>query len=156
MFDCVPKRPLLPAKKKVTNYCITIEFCIILKIFPYICFPFRRIVKFCSDCFRQFFFFFFFIWVSKKMVAGHVGRWSSYTVTIVWEFASVDSALDILDEWSSYRGARLNRFDCIACKTNKLGEYLVRERSGQGDNSRSLLIDIMAHGHKISKPHNIV
>ena len=60
MFDCVPKRPLLPAKKKVTNYCITIEFCIILKIFPYICFPFRRIVKFCSDCFRQFFFFFSF------------------------------------------------------------------------------------------------
>ena len=39
-------------------------------------------------------------------------RWSSYTVTIVWEFAWADSALVVLDEWSSYRGGRLNRFDC--------------------------------------------
>ena len=37
---------------------------------------------------------------------------SSYTVTIVWEFAWVDSALVVLDEWLSYRGGYLNRFDC--------------------------------------------
>ena len=51
----------------------------------------------------------FFIWETKKwwLVA-----WSYYTVTIVREFAGVDSALVVLDEWLSYRGGRLNRFDC--------------------------------------------
>ena len=39
--------------------------------------------------------------------------WLSYTVTIVWEFAWADSALAILDELSSYRSGRLNRFDCV-------------------------------------------
>ena len=34
-----------------------------------------------------------------------------WLVTIVWEFALVDSALVVLDEWSSYRGGRWNRFD---------------------------------------------
>ena len=33
-------------------------------------------------------------------------RWSFYTVTIAW-----DSALFVLDELSSYKGGRLNRFD---------------------------------------------
>ena len=50
---------------------------------------------------------FFFIWETKKS-----GRWSSYTVTIVWEFAWADPVLVVLDECSSYRGGRLNRFDC--------------------------------------------
>ena len=36
----------------------------------------------------------------------------SYTVTAAWEFACEDSALVILDKCSSYRGGRLNRFDC--------------------------------------------
>ena len=31
---------------------------------------------------------------------------------IVWKFAWVDIALVVLDEWSPYRGGRLNRFDC--------------------------------------------
>ena len=39
-------------------------------------------------------------------------RWSYYTVTIIWEFASVDSALVILGKWSSYRDGGLNRLDC--------------------------------------------
>ena len=37
----------------------------------------------------------------------------SYTVLIVWELTLVDSALVVLDEWSSYRGGRLNRFCCV-------------------------------------------
>ena len=45
-----------------------------------------------------------------------LGRWSSYTVTIVWEFAWADSASVVFDKWSSYRGGRLNRFDCISKK----------------------------------------
>ena len=39
-------------------------------------------------------------------------RWSSYTVTIVWEFAWADSELVVFDGWLSYRGGCLNRFDC--------------------------------------------
>ena len=38
-------------------------------------------------------------------------RWSSYTVTIVWELTWADSALVILDEWLSYRGGHISRFD---------------------------------------------
>ena len=41
-----------------------------------------------------------------------LGRWSSYTVTVVWEFAWADSASVILYEWMSYRGGCLNRFYC--------------------------------------------
>ena len=31
---------------------------------------------------------------------------------IVWKFVWVDSALVVLDKWSSYSGGHLNRFDC--------------------------------------------
>ena len=31
---------------------------------------------------------------------------------IVWELTWADSALVVLDEWSSYRVGRLSRFDC--------------------------------------------
>ena len=41
-----------------------------------------------------------------------LGRWSSNTVMIVWEFAWADSALVILDKWLSYRDCPWNRFDC--------------------------------------------
>ena len=41
-------------------------------------------------------------------------RGSSYTVTIVWEFAWPGSALVVLDKWPFYRGGCLNRFDCNA------------------------------------------
>ena len=39
-------------------------------------------------------------------------KWSSYTITIVWEMAWADSALVILVKWSSYRGGGVSRFDC--------------------------------------------
>ena len=46
------------------------------------------------------------------MVAGRVKQvvvlYSNYCTGIV----GVDSALVVLDEWSSYRGGRLNMFDC--------------------------------------------
>ena len=48
---------------------------------------------------------FFFILETKK--------WSSYTVTTVREFTWVDLAFAVLDEWSSYRDGRLNRFDIV-------------------------------------------
>ena len=56
---------------------------------------------------------FFFIWGggAKKVVVGHV-RWSSCTVTIVWELAFADSTLIVLDKWLSYRGGHISRFDC--------------------------------------------
>ena len=41
-----------------------------------------------------------------------LGRWSSYTVTIVLEFACAESVWVTLDEWSSSRGGCLNRSDC--------------------------------------------
>ena len=50
----------------------------------------------------------------KEWLLVALDRWSSYTITIVWEFAWVDSALVALAKWSSYRGGRLNRFDCNA------------------------------------------
>ena len=46
------------------------------------------------------------------MVAGCIRRWSSYKVTIAWGMASADSALVVLDKWSSYRGGHISRFDC--------------------------------------------
>ena len=33
-----------------------------------------------------------------------------------FKFAWTDSALVVLDKWSSYRGGRLSRFDCISKK----------------------------------------
>ena len=77
---------------------------------PYFCFPFICQAKFCSGCFRQ---VFFSLVRPKKQSLIALDRWSSYTVMIVWELAWVDSALVILDQWSFYRGGRLNRFDCI-------------------------------------------
>ena len=56
---------------------------------------------------------YFFIWETKKWSLVALDTWSSYTVMIVWEFAWADSASVVLDEWPSYRGGRLNRFDCI-------------------------------------------
>ena len=53
MFDYVLKRPLLPVKKKETNYYTILNF---KKMLPYVCFPFLRWLKFCSGCFRQVFF----------------------------------------------------------------------------------------------------
>ena len=86
-------------------------------LFPYDCFPFLCLIKFCRSCFRQV----FFIWETKKVVAGCVRQVVSYTVMIVWEFAWVDSALVILDKWSSYKGGHLSRFDCITPEQLTLG-----------------------------------
>ena len=52
-----------------------------------------------SGCLRQA----FFISETKKV-----------TFTILMEFAWADSAFVVLDKWSSYRGGRLNIFDCNA------------------------------------------
>ena len=81
----------------------------------YICFPFLPCIKFCRGCFRQVFFHF---GRQKKWLLVMLDRWSSYTVTIIWEFAWADSALVILDEWSSYRGGHLSRFYCKSCLSN--------------------------------------
>ena len=56
----------------------------------------------------------FFVWETKKWSLVDLDRWSSYTVTIVWQFGWPDSALVVLDKWPSYTGGRLNRFDCNA------------------------------------------
>ena len=56
----------------------------------------------------------FFIWETKKWSLVTLDRWSSYTVTIVWQFGWPDTALVVLDKWPFYTGGRLNRFDCNA------------------------------------------
>ena len=71
-------------------------------LLPYVCFPFVVVV------FDRFFSF----GGQKKRSLVALGRCLSYTITIVWRFAWADSALVVLDEWSSYRDSRLNRFDC--------------------------------------------
>ena len=72
-------------------------------------FLFLRWIKFCSGCFRRGFFSF---GGQKKWSLVALDRWSSYTVTIVWELAWADSALVVLDKWLSCRGGRLSKFDC--------------------------------------------
>ena len=57
--------------------------------------------------------FFFHLGDKKKWSLVALDRCSSYTVATVWEFAWADSALVVLDEWSSFRDGRLNRFDYI-------------------------------------------
>ena len=39
-------------------------------------------------------------------------KWLSYAVTNVWEFAWMDSAVVVSDEWLFYRGGLISRFDC--------------------------------------------
>ena len=48
----------------------------------------------------------------KKWSVVALSNWSYYTETIVPELAGADSILVVLDELSSYRGGRLNKFDC--------------------------------------------
>ena len=81
----------------------------------YICFPLLCRVKFCGLLFST---DFFHLRDKKKLLMVALDRWSSYTVTIVWEFARAQSALVVLDKWSSYRGGRLNRFDCRNYRKN--------------------------------------
>ena len=71
------------------------EMLIFYALLPYVCFPFLPWVKFCSEGKV------FFIWETKKRVLVALGRWSSYAVAIIWEFAWEDSALTILDKWLS-------------------------------------------------------
>ena len=82
---------------------------IICTLLPYVCLPFLCCVKFCSGCFRQF----FFIWKTKKWSLVALDMLSSYAVTTEWKFARADSALVVLDKWSSYKGDHLNRFYCM-------------------------------------------
>ena len=57
---------------------------------------------------------FFHLGDKEKCSLVALNRWLSYAVTIAQEFTWVDSALVVLDEWSSYRGGCLNMFDCNA------------------------------------------
>ena len=102
-----PMHPMHPVKY-TTGSLFFMHFCIVGS-------PFLRCLKFSSGCFRQ---VFFHLGDKKKWWLVALGRWSFYTVTIVWEFALMDLASVVLDEWSSYRGGPLNRFDCNWCLTN--------------------------------------
>ena len=83
-------------------------------IFYALClFPICLLGKVFSGCFKE---FFFHLGDKKKWSLVKLDRWSSYTVTIVWQLALADSALVVLDKWSSYRGGRLNRFECSFCQ----------------------------------------
>ena len=70
-------------------------------------FPFLCWIKFCSGYFRHV----FLILVQKKWLLVTFNRWSSYSVTDVWKLGSADPALVLLDEWLSYRGGCISRFD---------------------------------------------
>ena len=83
------------------------ETFIIYALLPYVCFPFLCWVKFCSGCLDSFFSF----GGQNKWLLVALDRWSSCTVTILWEFAWMDSALIVLDKWPSYRGGRLYRYN---------------------------------------------
>ena len=74
------------------------------------CCPFFHWIKFCSGCYRQVFSF----GGQKKWSLVALDSCLSNTVTVARELAWADSALVVLDEWSSYRGGRLRRFDCIS------------------------------------------
>ena len=52
--------------------------------------------------------------VKQVAVLYALNRWLFYRVTTVQEFARVDSVLVVLDEWTSYRGGRLGKFNCNA------------------------------------------
>ena len=70
-----------------------------------------------------------------------LGRWLFYAVRVTWELAWADSALVILDEWSSYRGGRLSRFDCV---------YIINIiRDFQGRNfHKNMFCDFVANSRK--------
>ena len=61
-------------------------------------------VKVCSSCFRQVLFSFE---GAKKWSLVALDKCSSYTGTIAWKLAWMDSTLVVLDEWSSYRVSHL-------------------------------------------------
>ena len=48
-----------------------------------------------------------------------LGRWSSYTAMVVLESAWLDSALVVLDKWSSYGDGRWCRFVSIDIYVSK-------------------------------------
>ena len=64
--------------------------------------------------------FFFSFWGQKNWSLVMLDRSLSDTLTIAWELAWVDSALVVLDEWSSYRGGRISRFDSTCLNLNKV------------------------------------
>ena len=84
------------------------------------CFPFLCWLKFRCDCSRQVFFHL----GDKKWLMVTLDRCSSYTVTLVWELAWANSALVILEEWLSYRGGCLRRFDYTYNASRVISQYL--------------------------------
>ena len=98
------------------------EMLIFYTLLSYVCFPFLCWIKLMVVLDR-----FFFIWETKKWLLVVLDRWLSYTVTTAWKFPWADSALVILDDWSSYRGGRLNRFD-YTWKTSFLANFGLKKR----------------------------
>ena len=69
-----------------------------------------------------------------------LGRWLFYAVRGIWELAWADSALVILDKWSSYRGGCLSRFNCV---------YIINIRYFQGRNfHKNMFCDFVANSRK--------
>ena len=69
-----------------------------------------------------------------------LGRWLFYAVRVIWELAWADSALVILDKWSSYRGGCLSRFNCV---------YIINIRYFQGRNfHKNMFCDFVANSRK--------
>ena len=50
----------------------------------------------------------------KKKLLSTIEGGPPYTEKIALELAWEDPTLVIIDEWSSYRGGHLSRFDCIS------------------------------------------
>ena len=59
----------------------------------------------------------------KKWSLVALNRWSSYTVTIEWEFTGVDSELVVLERWS-HKGGRLNRCDSNALSLFRITSFV--------------------------------
>ena len=112
MFGCVSKTPPLPVKKKLSyeftkfykifyNFINCPVFIDIKQIYKQIKSErdfFLCIVALClfpTTLFERFFSF----GRQKKWLLVVLGRWSSYAVTIIWEFACVDPVV-VLQKWS--------------------------------------------------------
>ena len=79
------------------------------------CFSLLLWVKVFSDCSRQVLFSF---GGQKKCLLVALDRRLPYTRTTVWELAKAELKLVVLEEWSSYKGDRLNRFGCTSFSCN--------------------------------------
>ena len=86
-IDCFSKKSSVACKKRNKLLHNLTQFSKILKMLPSVCFPFLCWVKFCGWLFWTDFFSF---GRQKKWLLVALGRWPSYTVTIVWVFPISD------------------------------------------------------------------